>query len=507
ASEGALSSDADMLASDIADQLIGLVETLTGSSTAAWAGPDGAAAARCLEETAALIAPLGAVSPTTFAEILRHQAASLSVPEPGRTHPRLSIWGPLEARLQQADRVILAGLNEDVWPQRPPADAFLPRRFRTTLGLAAPEDRLGLAAHDFAQLASAPDVTLLYSARREDAPAVASRWALRLKTLVQGALGADVASVLEPAAHRDPRIWAEALTRDRQDFDAKFAAPRPTPPVAARPDRLSVTRIGTLQRDPYAIYAEHVLRLKKLRPLAEPIDLSLRGTAIHAAIEAFDALDDKAQTADRLAGLIETALHNAGQPQHLILAERASLGAAARQLYAWWDERRARVTASAAEVRGELEWQIAGAPFRLTGVADRVEQHAGGHLAIFDFKTGRVPSLKEVKAGFEQQLPLLALMAREGRLGQWPAADVGELGYVAVKTAFDARPIAWDPDETADLMRLAQETIEKLITNYRDPTAPFLSVPRVQLKSAYAGDYDRLARRSEWAGAVGDGDG
>jgi ATP-dependent helicase/nuclease subunit B len=36
--------------------------------------------------------------------------------------------------------------------------------------------------------------------------------------------------------------------------------PSPRPPVAARPRSLSVTEIKTLIRDPYAIYARHVLR-------------------------------------------------------------------------------------------------------------------------------------------------------------------------------------------------------------------------------------------------------
>ena len=45
----------------------------------------------------------------------------------------------------------------------------------------------------------------------------------------------------------------------------RMKLPAPTPPVAARPDRLPVTEIETWLRDPYAIYARRVLGLKAAR--------------------------------------------------------------------------------------------------------------------------------------------------------------------------------------------------------------------------------------------------
>ena len=105
----------------------------------------------------------------------------------GSSHPRLRILGAIEARLVQTDLLILAGLEEGVWPQGAPIDPFLSRPMRAALGLPPPERRLGLAAHDFAQGASAAEVVLVSSERRDGAPAVASRWIWRLQTLVEGA--------------------------------------------------------------------------------------------------------------------------------------------------------------------------------------------------------------------------------------------------------------------------------------------------------------------------------
>ncbi|MEL7344776.1 MAG: double-strand break repair protein AddB, partial [Pseudomonadota bacterium] len=53
-------------------------------------------------------------------------------------HPKIRIWGTLEARVQTADVVILAGLNEDIWPGAATADPWLNRKLRRDAGLLVP---------------------------------------------------------------------------------------------------------------------------------------------------------------------------------------------------------------------------------------------------------------------------------------------------------------------------------------------------------------------------------
>ena len=493
---------------DAVEALVTLVNTLIGDTESAWTGQHGQAASKCLETAGGITAPLGGISPSAFADILISLAGNITVPTGMTGHPRLNIWGPLEARLQQADRFILAGLNESVWPEPAAIDAFLPRRFRREIGLPAPEERLGLAAHDFAQLATAPDVTLLYSARRDDAPAIASRWILRLKTLCEGALGKDGARIsFAPPAARDPRIWAAHLTRDLQTVDQNAAMPRPNPPVHSRPKRLSVTRIDVLQRDPYAIYASHILGLSKLAALNEPPGVRERGTAIHKALELFDTLSPAEQTQGGLHALLLKHLKLAGEPEHLILAKRATYDAITAEYFEWWASRSPNIAATWAEAKGAIEFDIAGETFKLTGQADRIEKLSDGTYAIIDFKTGKGKPRKQIESGFEQQLPLLALIAREGTLetpdgAPISAAPVSEFGYVEVRTDFNAKPITHDHDDANELTDEAREILIKLIAAYRAPDAEFLSVPRVLLKSKYAGDFDRLARRDEWANDI-----
>src|SRR5690606_30082996 len=182
------------------------------------------------------------------------------------------------ARLTRADRLIVAGLEEGTWPQGAPLDPFLSRPMRAKLGLPPPERRVGLAAHDFAQAACAPEVILLHAERREEGPSVKSRWLWRLETLARGA-GVEI------PGRPDLLDWARGL--DAPDGYDPARRPAPVPPVADRPDHLYVTRIETLTRDPYAVWARDILNLRSLDRPDTPVEARARGTAIHAAFEQF----------------------------------------------------------------------------------------------------------------------------------------------------------------------------------------------------------------------------
>ncbi|MEO1475246.1 MAG: PD-(D/E)XK nuclease family protein, partial [Pseudomonadota bacterium] len=167
--------------------------------------------------------------------------------------------------------------------------------------------------------------------------------------------------------------------------------------------------------------------------------------------------------------------------------------------------RQDQIDLAASEIRGDLPIKIGEDTFTLTAIADRIDRRVDGTYAILDFKTGRIPTKKEINAGFEQQLPLQALIARAGQFHDLPPAEVTGLGYVGVKFNFEDVSIASDAAGVDVLADEAQQILERLITAYMNPLVPYLSVPRIQLKSAYEGDFDRLARRSEWAEEVDDG--
>lgn len=468
-----------------------------------WAGEDGASLSRLFQDLAVLTTPLGEQPAATWNELLGAEAQLQTVSD-GQPHPRLAIWGPLEARLQTADRIILAGLNEGVWPEQPPADAFLPRIFRREIGLSDPDERVGLSAHDFAQLASAPNVTLLTSHRRDDKPAIASRWLWRLQTLARGALGDDAKTVLGPPEMANPLDWLQAIETAPDLPDGFTAEPVPRPPRSARPKELSVTRIEQLVRDPYAIYCEYVLRLRPLDPLNLPADVRVRGTAVHKALERFE-LEDFPEQPEVLLSVLEEELRRGGVDEADLISLRDIRRQVCAEYIIWRSEQIHAISGIPyTELRGEIELNIAGEPFTLKGTADRIETRTSGGVAILDFKTGRPPSEKQVRAGLSPQMPLQGLIARNGGYKELGKADTEALTYIRFGTSFDVQNIGEaaprakiEAKSMADIIAEAELGLLSVLTQFADPSHPYLSAPRPE-RVAYESAYTRLARRSEW---------
>lgn len=471
-----------------------------------WTGEDGAGAARLLERVRELGEFLGEVSPQQLSDLIEAECSALTVSLGQTEHPQLSIWGPLEARLQTADLIVLAGLNEGVWPEKTQPDAFLPSRFRPVLGLPDTEERLGLSAHDFAQLACAPRVVILHSARRDDAPAVASRWVWRLRTLVQGALSEGASEALS-GEHAELPDWVrEIQSVGIKSMPAGFSAePRPTRRPGSWPSRLSVTRVDRLQRDPYSIWAEDVLGLRVLDPMNSRVQANLKGTAIHKAIERY-TLGGGPGTGAGLIELLGEELRKAGEGEADWLGRKAIWEDVANWFEDWTGRRDTR-GGLALEASGLATFQIAGALFSLSAQADRIETGAGGAVTIVDFKTGSAPTDSMIRAGFDQQMPLQGLIASRGGFKGVAAGPVAALEYVEFKGRPSARMIGPGKEQDLTPERLiaaAEQGLQRLIGAYRDPKAVFASAPRVQFVK-YDYGYNLLARRAEWASDTSEG--
>lgn len=478
------------------EALASTIEALCASpeGSLAWRGPDGAAAASLLRDLADYGEAAGPVAPDAFPALLEAFAEEISLPDGEAGHPRLAIWGPLEARLQDADRVILASLNEGTWPQPPNAGSFLPRHFRIRVGLPDPEARIGLSAHDFFQLACAPQVYLVRARRVNNQPSVSSRWLWRLRTLSTGALkeGADIALGAQPAAE----ILSLAAALDRPVAPALLparVAPSPCPPPSARPVTFGVTEIETLIRDPYAIYARNVLGLKPLDPVGAPFDARLRGTALHKAVERFASGVPPYGPARQLHALMCEELAREGMPGTDLRAASPLLADLAGELTAWLKAR----SPSKVEVERKLKADLTtpAGIFHLTGRADRIEHFADGAFNLYDFKTGQAATPKQVDSGLAPQLPLLAALLMQSDTKVAPAA----LAYVELRTAFAEKSALSKVADAEGLVAGTWDRLHGLLALWLQPDRPFLSNPVAQWAHRRGGDYDHLARRGEWA--------
>jgi ATP-dependent helicase/nuclease subunit B len=493
---------------DLAERHRRCVESLSrdhmGVATAL-AGRDGEALGGFFDEVAGNpVAASLPVKPSDYPELFASAITERIVRRPGAPGARVRIYGPLEARLQDADRVILGGLVEGVWPPEPRTDPWLSRPMRQALGLDLPERRIGLSAHDFAQALGAREVILTQAAKLAGAPTVASRFLQRLSAIA----GADRWA---GARTRGERYLAWARVIDRP-AGAPEPAPRPAPkpPLEARPTRLTITEIEHWLRDPYTIYAKHILRLAALEPIDAPPGARDRGSIIHQAIADYTREYADGLPADPLAELLTLGRH-AFAPYDDYPEAKAFWWPRFERIAGWfvaWDaERRRNIAMLHAEVRGEL----AVTPgFTLSGVADRIERLHDGRYAILDYKTGRPPGEKEVATGLAPQLTLEAAMLRHGGFRDIaPGTSVGELAYVRLSGGEPAgqevpRVFKDPPDGKAEE---ALARLRGVVESFARIETPYLSFARPQWVGRTYSDYDHLARVKEWSASGGSDEG
>ncbi|MFZ1989088.1 MAG: double-strand break repair protein AddB [Alphaproteobacteria bacterium] len=464
-----------------------------GDGVEIWRGDDGEAAANLLEEIGELKL-LPKQSLAEFADILEASLESRVIRPRTRRHPRLFIWGPLEARLQSADLMILGGLNEGTWPAHSDDGPWANRIMRKALGLSTSERRIGLSAHDFQELASAPRVLLTSSQKVDGSPALPSRWLMRLKNFLEGR------AALAHIKAEPYEAWARGF--DEPKLATPMKAPEPRPEQRLRPRRLSITEIKRLRRDPYAIYARHILKLRPLDPIDEDATAKLRGTLFHEIMEVFgrqhpDQLPREALR--RLMMLSDEMLVSEGLDPEIRAIWRSRLKRAGEKFIEWEEGERGVAKVVAVEARGEIDLPITGAePFHLIGRIDRIDQdRASRALAIIDYKTGRAATLKVIKAMLDPQLPLSALLVREGAIAEVVPAPVERLIYLNIGGGSGKTELLNFADDVPALVEKTRDGLIKLIAKYDDADEPYLSWPIAE-KTTDKGDYDLLARTGEW---------
>jgi ATP-dependent helicase/nuclease subunit B len=458
-----------------------------------WRGQAGEAAAELVDALTREGRDIALQPARYYAESFRTLAAARAVRPLYNLHPRLAILGPLEARLLDFDLVILSGLNEGQWPAETATDPWLSRPMRERLGLEAPERRAGLAAHDFASLAASRTVLLTRALKDNGAPTIASRWLLRIKQLARG-LGCESAL----GTREDLLCWARAL--DESPREPRIARPAPRPPVSARPRRLSITEIETWLRDPYAIYANHVLHLKPLDLIDCEPGPRERGVAVHGALERFLKNFPDALPPDALEQLLvfgEEAFAEAGATPAILALWRPRFQRAARWFLRYEAERRRHIAGSLVEIKGTLD--VASGPgFTLRGRADRIDLFADGSASIIDYKTGRAPSNPQINTLHAPQLPLEAVMLLQGGFAEHRATSVRELIHVRLT---GGEPPGEDcVAEVKDVDALAAKAWQRLSAHVRkfdDESTPYLSRAMPE-RTSDKGDYDHLARVREW---------
>lgn len=500
----AVSPAAAITALTAASEALATTDQVTGPDRL-WTGEEGNALATLLTEAIEAIGSLPDQKPGDLPRLLdallvgavvRSRRALRGRME-AEEHPRIFIWGLLEARLQSVDLIVLGSLAEGVWPPTTDPGPWMSRPMRRNCGLPSPEMAIGQAAHDFASaICAAPVAVLSCPRRRDNAPTVPSRWLARMSAFLDGH---SITLPEHPASH-----WVQMLD---QPAGAPIPAtpPRPCPAVALRPRRLSVTEVETWLTDPYAIYAKHVLRLRSLDPLEQSTDAANYGSLVHAGLHRFlrdvgEKLPPNAR--ERLCEAMDAELLTAGLRTALV---------------AWWRPRLHRIADWVIEeevIRRSMfvpitianettgEWSL-DTPngFLLTGRADRIERRPDGTVAIIDYKTGLLPAQVAVDSGFAPQLPLEAAMVEAGAFGAAVHGQVASLTYwhlTGGSAAGEARSLfKGDAAAISKATTEARQSLMTLIAAYDDPTRSYLAQPHPGHRPRFPA-YAQLARVAEW---------
>ena len=511
----ALGEDSGQLV-DILSAHIRFAEQLAGTADQEgierlWAGDSGASLAEFVSELLDCADDAPGFDPKSYPDVFAALMVGRVVRPPYGTHPRVMILGTMEARMQRADVVIMGGLNEGTWPGEADPGPWMSRPMRQDFGLRPPEELIGLAAQDFLQGFCAPKLYMTRSGKVAGTPTRPSRWLLRLESLLAGC-GRQLCD-------GTARWCGLANQLDRPDAPPRpVLPPEPRPPVAVRPRDLSVTRIETWMRDPYALYAAKILKLKKLSPLDEDPTVAQKGQFIHAALDQFIA--EGAMTGPRpLARLLEL-----GQVTFAPLRAHPHLWAfwwARFERIAQWvvDQERGRreergpmgrLCASEVEVEGCLTLPSG---FTLRARADRIDFRTDGGVEILDYKTGAPPTTLEVYSGLSPQLPLEAAILQDGRFATregkaLPTQKVTGLYYWRLsggEPAGEIKVIGSVKMPVADIIAGTLTRVEDMVAAFDDPQMPYRARPAGVRPLKY-NDYEHLARVREWSVSASEDD-
>lgn len=475
------------------DHLIAAGEALCGEGL--WADAGGRALASLVEDLRLQARAVGTlIDPGELPAVLRDAMDRVAVRPPYGGHPRVAIYGLLEARMTRAELVICAGLNEGSWPGTPAADPLLAPAVLRALGVPGADFRIGLAAHDLAGLLGAPEVVLSRARRDAGGPAIPSRFWLR----VQALLGDDLLR-----HHREEDAVALAQAIDNPPPVPRHPRPRPVPGAAQRLVAISVTALDRLRSDPYQFYASSILRLKELDALDAEPSPAWRGTAAHEVLEKW---------------------HKSGAPIHDVAADVLQQMNGHPLMRALWRPRLMKA----------LEWieaQIAADPDRkpalieewgrmevrgvtIRGKADRIDRLADGTLAIVDYKTGDPPKPKQVEHGYALQLGTLGLMARAGAFENFPAGEptlfeywsLGSSDKSETKFGYVATPIKTEGKRSGmgqvEFLPQAEYFLHDALSRWILGDEAFTA--RLNPDAQAYSTYDQLMRLDEWLVTLGD---
>lgn len=409
---------------------------------------------------------LGNISPRNYPQVFKHFIQSAYY-RPEVSNHNITLSKPIDARLHRADLVIIAGLNEGIWPSRTPLDPCFNNSLLKKIGLPSPEQAIGEEAYDFYCFVQNPKIILTRSEKDLGVITTPSRWLLRMLTLIN----------IEEIS------FAESI-EDSGLQESYEVSPRPA--VEYRPTQLSVTQIDKLVFNPYHIYVDLILKLRKLPPIVKSLSALDFGIFIHRAIEIYHYKHVKSDLESLLdsgkQALVE--LNLTGSKLQLIYWQRFI------RIAKWFIANENLSNIAYLEEYGRMP---IGNEFTLIARADRIELSSNNSLHIIDYKTGRLPTNKSITSGNSLQLLLEGVIAKNGGFKfQRKHQNLASLTYLQLSGGEDPVEVLEIDLFDEEIIKQTEEYIHALIKQYQDISTPYHYTNK--RSSGYC-EYAHLARK------------
>ncbi|MCM1324572.1 MAG: PD-(D/E)XK nuclease family protein [Acetobacter sp.] len=454
-----------------------------------WRGDAGKCAAQFITKMLESAAVLGKIAGKDYLPLFSELMALESVRTNYGTHPRIHILGPIEARLNHFDYIILGEVNEGIWPKPAQADMWMSRPMKKDFGFNLPEKNIGILGADLCGFLASDNIIMTRAERIDGTPMKKSRWLLRLETILK-ALHSDIEAL------KEDDFFLLANNADKPKAYTPIKAPAPCPPLSARPRKLSASGVDLLVADPYSVFAKYILKLYPLDDLDMPMDQRDYGTLIHSIIEEFNNLYPAKLPDNALDILLNLGKKHFLQSQ--IDDDKRNFWMPKFEKTAEWiieQEKKYRSTVRVVhnEICGEIQYNLPNGPFSFTAIADRIDELEDGTLNIIDYKTGQFPSYKQVCSGHALQLSLEGLIASKNGFTGIKSNDVCQMIYWQLGT----KKLEINPKEES-LIEKCEDYLLRLISTFDFETTPYHSrpVPKFIPKNK---DYEHLARIKEWS--------
>jgi ATP-dependent helicase/nuclease subunit B len=380
------------------------------------------------------------LSPGEFMEWLKLGARRIDLPGPGIQTAGIQVLGLLEMRGLDFDHVFCLGMNSGTLPAPPrPLPLLAPGEKRLVLG-GTYQSQHHFAAELFANLlGTAPRLTLtrprlVDQEERVGTPLYLGAWE-----------PADLAvlSVPHPAWLRAPAVQAS--------FNAPAVPVLPAPPLPfpwPLPAKLSLSQVSAALGCPCRFLLDVLLKIRELPEIEGGLDPRDRGQLLHRVLADFTASygevlrREGAWDPHRAREMLREAGRRVLAPLsfdlHWHAEEERWLGEDGL-LWEWLSREEERFAQGWRWLGAEAAFQdLQGRdwPFTLQGRIDRLDFHPEtGELVVWDYKTGELPSAKQVLENQEEpQLSCYLLAVQEGRVPAVPAAAGLRAGFIGLKS-------------------------------------------------------------------------